>query len=150
MGRILCSSGFTYSESIGAFVPEARSAANQIFTLLRSLLELGEENADALNTTFGVFYKLGLSLSFLTSHKTKLGLNGHVKEDVGRAFHDIHTLVYKVAKYYESSVRGLSSGSTTLDFNSLFKHDLDSFYRHKDSYVASHALTQNYSGNVHC
>lgn len=123
----------TYAETIGPFVPESRSAAKQIFTLLRSLLDLGEENASALNSTFGVFYQLGLSLSFLSSHETKLGLNGHVREDAGRAFQDIHSLVFDVASHYQRSVRDLSSGSVSLDFISLFRGRLDSFYRRRTS-----------------
>lgn len=123
----------TYEKTIGSFVPESRTAAKQIFTLLRSLLELGENNADALNTTFGLFYKLGLSLSFLSSQEAKLSLNSHIRHDVGRAFHDIHTLVFDVAKYYESSVRGASNRSVSLDFISLYHENLDSFYKHKIS-----------------
>lgn len=118
-----------YADTIGPFVPESRNAAMQIFTLLQSLLELGEENATALNTTFGVFYKIGLSLSFLSSQEAKLGLDVHVREDAGRAFHDIHTLVFDVASYYQRSVQNLSNGSAlALDFITLFRVPLDSFY----------------------
>ncbi|GAB7354328.1 hypothetical protein MBLNU459_g4841t2 [Dothideomycetes sp. NU459] len=122
---------FSYAKVIGPFVPESRTASKQIFTLLRSLLELGENNAAALNTTFGVFYKLGLSLSFLSSHEAKLSLSTHIREDVGRAFHDIHTLVFDVAVYYQRSVRGLSRGTVTVDFISLFRGNLENFYRRK-------------------
>jgi hypothetical protein len=117
-----------YADNIGEFVPESRKASNQIFVLLRSLLEHGEENAAALDTTFGVFYKIGLSLAFLNSYETKLGLNTHIREDVGRAFHDIHSLVFSVASYYQKTIRSLSSNSTELDFTGLFRENLDRFH----------------------
>lgn len=120
-----------YSLAVNSFVPESRTAAKQIYTLLRALLELGEENASALNITFGVFYKLGLSLSFLRSHETKLSLNSHIREDVGKAFNDIHSLVFDVAIYYQSTVRGISTGGISLDFNSIFRGSLNNFYRRK-------------------
>ena len=43
-----------YAKKIGSFVPESQYAARQIYALLRTLLELGEPNAGALNTTFGI------------------------------------------------------------------------------------------------
>lgn len=123
----------TYTEIIGSFSPESRDSAMHIFTLLRSLLELGENNAAALNTTFGVFYKLGRSLSFLSSNQAMLISNIQSREHAARAFHDIHNLVFDVASYYQRSVQGLSNGSVTLDLVSLVRVNLDSFYGRKSS-----------------
>ncbi|KAH8592205.1 hypothetical protein B0O99DRAFT_518287 [Bisporella sp. PMI_857] len=124
-----------YAENIVSFVPESYDASKHVFVLLRSLLEHGEENAGVLNTTFGVFYKLGLSLAFLNSYETRLSLNTHIRKDVGRAFHDIHSLVFNVASYYQRTVRGLSSGSVRLDFTGLFRENLDRFYARKRSII---------------
>jgi hypothetical protein len=122
-----------YANNIGSFVPESQNASKQIFILLRSLLEHGEENAAALDTTFGVFYKIGLSLAFFNSYETKLSLSTHIREDVGRAFHDIHALVFDVAAYYQRTIRSLSSGSVGLDFTGLFRENLDRFHDRKRS-----------------
>lgn len=124
-----------YAKKIESFVPECQYATKQIYTLLRSIVELGEVNASALNTTFSIFYKLGLSLSFLSSHETQLSLSTDVREDVSRAFHDIHLLVFDVASHYQGSVRGLSHGSVTLDFTFLFREHLNNFENRKKRYV---------------
>ncbi|CAD0095113.1 unnamed protein product [Aureobasidium vineae] len=124
-----------YAKKIEAFVPESQWAAKQIYTLLRSIVELGETNADALNTTFSIFYKLGLSLSFLSSHDTQLSLSSDVREDVSRAFRDIHLLVFDVASHYQGSVRGLTQGAVTLDFTLLFREHLNNFHSCKNRYV---------------
>jgi hypothetical protein len=124
-----------YAKKIGAFVPESQYAARQIYTLLYSIVELGETNAGALNITFSIFYKLGLSLSFLSSHETQLSLSTDVREDVSRAFRDIHLLVFDVASHYYGSVRSLSNGSVTLDLTSLFREHLNNFHNRKNRYV---------------
>ena len=124
-----------YAKKIESFVPESQYATKQIYTLLRSIVDLGEANASALNTTFSIFYKLGLSLSFLSSHETQLSLSTDVREDVSRAFRDIHLLVFDVASHYQGSVRGLSHGAVTLDFTSLFREHLNNFENRKNRYV---------------
>jgi hypothetical protein len=124
-----------YAKKIESFVPESQYAARQIYTLLRSIVELGETNAGALNTTFSIFYKLGLSLSFLSSHETQLSLSTDVRDDVSRAFRDIHLLVFDVASHYHGSVRGLSNGSVTLDLTFLFREHLNNFHNRKNRYV---------------
>ncbi|THW36752.1 hypothetical protein D6C90_00605 [Aureobasidium pullulans] len=141
-----------YAKKIGSFVPESHYAARQIYTLLRSLLELGEVNAGALNTTFGIFYKLGLSLSFLSSHEAQLSLSTDIREDVSRAFRDIHLLVFDVASYYQGSVRGLSRSSVTIDFTFLFREHLNNFNNRKNrimNHIWSHALGGDASRDVH-
>ena len=124
-----------YAKKIGSFVPESQYAARQIYTLLRDIVELGETNAAALNTTFSIFYKLGLSLSFLSSHETQLSLTTDVREDVSRAFNDIHLLVFDVASHYHGSVRGLAQGSVTLDLTRLFREHLNNFHSRKNRYA---------------
>lgn len=127
-----------YAKKIGSFVPESQYAARQIYTLLYSIVELGETNAGALNTTFSIFYKLGLSLSFLSSHETQLSLSTDVREDVSRAFRDMHLLVFDVASHYHGSVRGLGHKSVTLDLTYLFREHLNNFHNRKNRYLRQH------------
>ncbi|KAH0165473.1 hypothetical protein KCU67_g4718, partial [Aureobasidium melanogenum] len=141
-----------YAKKIESFVPESQYATKQIYTLLRSIVELGEANASALNTTFSIFYKLGLSLSFLASHQAQLSLSTDVREDVSRAFRDIHLLVFDVASHYQGSVRGLSHGAVTLDFTSLFREHLNNFENRKNrimNHIWSHALGGDAARDVH-
>jgi hypothetical protein len=124
-----------YAQKIGTFVAESEYAARQIYTLLRTLIELGESNAAALNTAFGIFYKLGLSLSFLSSHGAQFSLSSDVRDNVCRIFQDVHMLVYDVASHYQGSARGLFNGSFTLDITSIVQEHLNNFDDHKSRYV---------------
>ena len=99
------------------------------------LVQLGPDNAKALETTFGVFYELGLSLSLLLRHNKLLYANSHIRTEVGQAFNCLLILVREVGIYYHAMVNGMLSNETTLDFSSLFGRQIKSFLSHKKHIV---------------
>lgn len=51
------------------------------------------------------------------------------------SFNDLLEVVGDVSLHYYSHIRGLSSGTTTLDFNSAFGRSIDAFYGRKDHII---------------
>ncbi|MCJ1420615.1 hypothetical protein MMC32_006973 [Xylographa parallela] len=122
-----------YSTAVEPFVPDSRDASKLILAACRVLLELGPGNAEALETTFGVFYKLGLSLSFFLRHNKLLSVTENVRREVGQAFNALLMLVRDVGHVYYVRITGMSTIEVILDFNGVFGRQMDAFYRHKNS-----------------
>ncbi|KAL9615079.1 MAG: hypothetical protein Q9167_000502 [Letrouitia subvulpina] len=137
-----------YAAAVEAFVPDSRNAASLIWTASRALLQvgalawpndniilikakLGPENARALETTFRVFYQLGLSISLLLRHNKLLNANNHIRREVGYAFNDLLKLVGEVTIHYRISFFH-GSRETHLDFNSVFGRQMAEFHQRKN------------------
>lgn len=111
--------------------------------------QLGAKNAEALEASFGVFYKLGLSMSFFLRNKRLHHINSKVRDELAHAYADLTTLVGDVAIYYRKRISGkalsysagdsnlivteLSSGSASVDFTGLFGRKIDDFNSHKNT-----------------
>lgn len=120
-----------YAAAVGPFVPNSKTAAQLIWIASESLLDLGPENAQALETTFGVFYRLGLSISMLLQDGVLLSANSHVRTEVGQAFKSLLVLVREVSLYYKSKSR-TSIGQTSFDFNGVFGGQISAFHQRKN------------------
>lgn len=94
--------------------------------------QLGPTNAQALDTTFGVFYKLGLSLSFFLRHKDLLYANAHIRMEVGQAFNALLKLVRDVGIHYHVRISVSSTKEISIDFNNVFGRHMEEFYRRKN------------------
>ncbi|MCJ1395329.1 hypothetical protein MMC18_008490 [Xylographa bjoerkii] len=123
-----------YSKVVEPFVPDSKDATKLILAACRVLLEikLGPGNAEALETTFGVFYKLGLSLSFFLRHNKLLSVTENIRREVGQAFNALLMLVRDVGHIYYVRITGMSTIEVVLDFNGVFGRQMDAFYRHKN------------------
>lgn len=111
-----------YAAALESFVPESMAAAQLIWSASRSLLrgkyhisltrtlahlfKLGPENAQALAATFGVFYRLGLSVSMLLRNDILLSANSRVRTEVSQAFNTLVVLVCEVSLYYTVRLHG--------------------------------------------
>ena len=98
-------------------------------------LKLGPDNARALETTFGAFYQLGLSLSNLLRQNTLLYASSHIRIEVGQSFNGMLTLVRDVALYYHAKTGHMLSNEVSLDFNSLFRGQIESFNLRKNRII---------------
>ena len=137
-----------FAKAVGSFIPDSKIAAKLILAASRVLLEvslvkivqglalihekLGPSNAQALETTFGVFYKLGLSLSFFLRHESLLHIDSHIRMEMGHACNALLILVREVSIYYYSRISSISSSEVTIDFNSVFGRYMEAFYRSKN------------------
>jgi len=90
------------------------------------LLELGHENAAALETAFNLFYQFGLELSPLLKAEHGLVLVPSIMENIGRAFSELLGIVAGVAIAFYSAVH---SGRETayLDIYAAFGGPIESF-----------------------
>ena len=97
-------------------------------------LKLGPENAQALEVTFGVFYRLGLSISTLLRGSTLLSANREIRREVAQALSTILLLVRDVIFYYRQQLCG-SAWETHFDFNGVFGNKIAAFYQLKNHIV---------------
>ncbi|KAL9029307.1 MAG: hypothetical protein Q9196_002433 [Gyalolechia fulgens] len=131
-----------YADTVDSFIAESKLAARLIWTACRALVQLGPSNAQALEMTFSVFYKLGLSISLLLRRNTLLTATEHLRREVGYAFNDLLLLVRDVSLYYRARLLG-SAPETSFDFNTAFGHQVSGFDQRKAGIVNAmwgHAL----------
>lgn len=134
-----------YAAAVEAFLPECKAAAQLIWTALESLLQvsllyctliptnrikLGPDNAYALETTLGTFYRLGLYLSSLMREGTLLSANDRIRNEVGMAFSTLLILVRQVSLYYSSKL-GRADQEASFDFNALFGGQTAAFHQRR-------------------
>jgi hypothetical protein len=93
--------------------------------------QLGPDNAQALEVTFGVFYQLGLFVSIFLRHNKLLYVNSHVRVEVGSSLNDLLTLVQEVSIHYRIALINNSSGEISLDFNELLGQRMKDFSHRK-------------------
>ncbi|KAL9606785.1 MAG: hypothetical protein Q9179_000075 [Wetmoreana sp. 5 TL-2023] len=123
-----------YASALQSFVPESKDAAQLIWTASQSLLRLGPENAQPLATTFGLFYRLGLSISMLLRDNVLLSANSRIRTEVGQAFNTLLIIVREVSLYYSYRLRS-SVHDTSFDFNTLFGGQIAAFRKRKSHIV---------------
>ncbi|KAK7749096.1 hypothetical protein SLS62_008491 [Diatrype stigma] len=113
-------------ETIESFTPECGAASNLVFGQCLLLLELGHENAEALETAFNLFYQFGLELAPLLKAEGKLLLVPSIMENIGRAFSELLGIVAGVAIAFYSAVHGARQ-STRIDIYVAFSSPIESF-----------------------
>ncbi|KAI0871775.1 hypothetical protein GGS24DRAFT_509450 [Hypoxylon argillaceum] len=115
------------SEAIESFTPGCEAASNLVYGQCLLLLDLGHENAAALQTAFDLFYQLGLELSPLLRAEHALNLAPSIMEDIDRAFSELLNVVSGVAVGYYSAVHGTRQSTTRLDIYRTFGASIDSY-----------------------
>lgn len=115
------------SEAIESFTPDCEAASNLVYGQCLLLLDLGHENATALQTAFDLFYQLGLELSPLLRTEHALGLSPSIIEDITRAFSELLNVVSGVAVGYYSAVHGSHQSTTKLDIYRTFGSSIDNY-----------------------
>ncbi|KAL8902696.1 MAG: hypothetical protein Q9207_004463 [Kuettlingeria erythrocarpa] len=119
-----------YADTVEPFTAESRFAAKLIWTACRALLELGPDNAQALEATFAVFYKLGLSIAFLLRRSSLLTASEALRSELGQFFNDLLTLVRDVSLYYRVRLLG-GAHELSFDFNDVFGRQISGFNQRK-------------------
>ncbi|KAI0148600.1 hypothetical protein GGR57DRAFT_505069 [Xylariaceae sp. FL1272] len=115
------------SEAIESFTPECGPASNLLYGQCLLLLELGHENAAALQTAFDLFYQLGLELSPLLRAQHALLSDHSIMEDVSRAFSELLNIVSGIAIGFYSAVHGSRQSTTRLDIYATFGASIDNY-----------------------
>ncbi|KAG6999285.1 hypothetical protein G7Y79_00036g072410 [Physcia stellaris] len=123
-----------YAAAAEPFASESKAAAKLIWTASKSLLNLGPDNAMALEVAFGQFYRLGLSISSLLRDSTLLSASNEIRREVGQTLNIVLLLVRDVTFYYRLRLRS-SAQETSFDFNGAFGGQIASFQKHKNHIV---------------
>ncbi|KAI4243543.1 MAG: hypothetical protein LQ352_006999, partial [Teloschistes flavicans] len=123
-----------YATALQSFVPDSKTAAQLIWTASLSLLRLGPENAQALTTTFGVFYRLGLSISMLLRKDVLLSANNGIRSEVNQVLNTLLILIREVSLFYRGKIRTSTKGSS-FDFNGVFGRQIAYFHKRKNHAV---------------
>ncbi|KAI1179918.1 hypothetical protein F4777DRAFT_404878 [Nemania sp. FL0916] len=115
------------SGAIAPFTPDCESASNLLYGQCLLLLELGHENATALQTAFDLFYQLGLELAPLLGAGHALSSSPSIMENVNRAFSELLSVVSGVAVGYYSAVHRSGQTTTRLDIYGTFGASIDNY-----------------------
>lgn len=93
------------------------------------MIQLGHENAAALDTAFTLFYQIGLEVAPLLGRDEVLIASPQIMENVSRAFSDMVTIVADVAMAYYGAIHRLSGEETSakVDIYARFGHHMDNF-----------------------
>ncbi|KAL8781838.1 MAG: hypothetical protein Q9213_005840 [Squamulea squamosa] len=124
----------SFADTLEPFLSESKLAARLVWTACRSLLQLGPDNAQALETTFAVFYTLGLSIAFLLRRSSLLTASKHLRNEVGYSFNDLLILVRDVSLYYRVKLLE-DANKTAFDFNGVFGRQISGFHSRKATIV---------------
>jgi len=89
-----------------------------------------------LETTFGVFYRLGLSIAMLRRNSVLLAADGQIRTEVGQIFNALLLLVREVSLYYNSKLH-TGAEEVSFDFNGMFGGYIAAFYQRKDHTIVA-------------
>ncbi|KAI1321099.1 hypothetical protein F5Y16DRAFT_389291 [Xylariaceae sp. FL0255] len=115
------------ADAIESFTPECSAASNLLYGQCLLLLQLGHENARALQTAFDLFYQLGLELSPLLRAVHALQAAPSIMDHVSRAFSELLNIVSGIAIGYFAAVHGTRHSTATLDIYATFGASIDSY-----------------------
>lgn len=104
------------------------------FDVLKSL-QLGHDNATALDKAFVVLYKHSLEVSALLHRAQILTTTPQIREQLGLMYGDLLTLTSSVATRYYKAVHGMASSKMSLDIYEVCGSVIESF-RDRQSQVA--------------
>ena len=137
-----------YQQSVSSFLSHHEEAARLVWRSCRILLQvcivlkdekykliriqMDHHQAVALEKVFGVFYNIGLSLSFFRQNQSLFNINGEIKQSLGIAFADVLALVVDIACFFQRQGKGMSGSTVTVDFDGLFGRSVDSFFARRD------------------
>ncbi|RMJ27224.1 hypothetical protein PHISP_01933 [Aspergillus sp. HF37] len=118
----------SFDIAIEQFAGGSQTAAQLAYVHCASLLELGEENASALMSLFGLFYRCSMGLGNLLNTAELFFVSPDVKDQLVLALADLVTLVVGVATHFHKSL--LTSESVSVDIYRTFRWSINGFHYH--------------------
>ncbi|EXJ84870.1 hypothetical protein A1O3_05545 [Capronia epimyces CBS 606.96] len=101
------------------------------------LLELGDDNAAALQTSFGFFFKCSRDLIALLDRVELFNASFDINEQLVLAYADLVTLVSDVALRFYQAIRHSSDSGVSIDIYTAFAGTIESFQTRRDKIVES-------------
>lgn len=125
----------SFRKLLVGFVPEVSSASSMIFGHCMLLLELGHENAAALDKAFGLFYQFGLELSVLLRSNSLFRAGKTIEAHLGRILVDLMSIVTGIAINFYMAVHG-KKAEATVDVYRTFSASIEAFRSHRKQAAA--------------
>ncbi|KAL0930594.1 nacht domain protein [Colletotrichum truncatum] len=121
-----------FSHCLRKIIPEWSDVRNTALASCYILLELGCEQAEALEPTFNTFYELGLLLSHSIQLHDMFTASDAIKHDLSCVFDSLVRLVGDVALFYRQRINRIYSGSVTIDFDAEFGTQIAEIWSRKE------------------
>ncbi|KAI8234225.1 hypothetical protein K4K54_008824 [Colletotrichum sp. SAR 10_86] len=109
-----------FAENLKKVIPDSYRARDTALASCYLLLELGCDQAEALEPTFNALYELGLLLSHVIRLHDMFSASEAIRSDLDRVFSSLVHLVGSIAIFYRQRINRIFSGSVTIDFDAEF------------------------------
>ncbi|KDN64152.1 hypothetical protein CSUB01_02745 [Colletotrichum sublineola] len=109
-----------YSRHIQSFIEGCTLVRDTALATCHLLLELGHDQAQALEPTFNALYELGLLLGHAIRLKGMFTASDSIRYELSRIFDSVIRLVGDIAIHYRTRINSIYSGSVTIDFDAQF------------------------------
>ncbi|KAI2899032.1 hypothetical protein CBS63078_7386 [Aspergillus niger] len=116
----------SFDSAIGHFAGDSHMAAQLAYVYCANLLELGEQNASALQDLFGFFYRCSTGLGNLLDRTELFDVSKDIKDQLILALADLVTLVAGVAGHFNRALQ--NSKTVEIDIYHQFSDSLSSFH----------------------
>ncbi|KAL6242158.1 hypothetical protein RBB50_011070 [Rhinocladiella similis] len=128
---------YDFDQAIEQFTGGNYDGAEIAFGYCILLLDLGDENAAALQASFGFFFKCSLDLIALLDRVELFNASFDINEQLVLAYADLVTLVSDVSLRFYQAIRSPSGSDEAIDIYSAFSNTIESFQSRRDKIVES-------------
>ncbi|OHF00475.1 hypothetical protein CORC01_04225 [Colletotrichum orchidophilum] len=122
-----------YSRHIQSFIEGCSLVRDTALATCYLLLELGHDQAQALEPTFNALYELGLLLGHAIRLNGMFTASDAIRSELSRIFDSMLKLVGDVAIYYRSRINSIYSGSVTIDFDAQFGSQITRIWTQREN-----------------
>ncbi|KAK1988876.1 hypothetical protein LZ30DRAFT_812994 [Colletotrichum cereale] len=121
-----------YSRHIQSFIEGCTLVRDTALATCYLLLELGHDQAQALEPTFNALYELGLLLGHAIRLKGMFTASDAIRYELSRIFDSVVRLVGDVAIHYRTRINSIYSGSVTIDFDAQFGSQVTKIWNQRE------------------
>ncbi|WQF85619.1 Putative tetratricopeptide-like helical domain superfamily [Colletotrichum destructivum] len=121
-----------YSRHIQSFIEGCTLVRDTALATCYLLLELGHDQAQALEPTFNALYELGLLLGQAIRLHGMFTASDAIRYELSRIFDSVIRLVGDIAVYYRTRINSIYSGSVTIDFDAEFGSQITKIWAQRE------------------
>ncbi|KXH26438.1 hypothetical protein CSIM01_12272 [Colletotrichum simmondsii] len=122
-----------YSRHVQSFIEGCSLVRDTALATCYLLLELGHDQAQALEPTFNALYELGLVLGHAIRLNGMFTASDAIRYELSRIFDTMLKLVGDVTIYYRSRINSIYSGSVTIDFDAQFGSQITRIWTQREN-----------------
>ncbi|KAL4996903.1 hypothetical protein BDV10DRAFT_186709 [Aspergillus recurvatus] len=117
----------SFDGAVQHFAQGSHMATQLAYIHCASLLEFGEENADALLDLFKFFYRCSVALNNLLSRAELFAVSHTIKDQVILALADLVALVVGIVTHFHERLGDLQCRSVTINIHNTFAESIENF-----------------------